>query len=896
MSETRQGTLRWTTRKDRTRSFLISWTTKKGASQNTPPRQGVLASDLQTAADNDIAVDYELSPDGSYPINIRRAGTPWVPRAAAPDARPVTRPGSPAGAARVGHFHNPYNFIPAVESKPHPDLGRHRPVGHKAWHQDCFSGRLKIAIELVTPLLVPDASRARKETNGHTILPLLTEPDEHTPKLPVTSFKGALRSAYEAITNSRLGIFQGHDTPLGRRMEAGEGLAMVPARLDELGRLELWMGTLNPRNEGEFENNRPHDRRPPGNVMYAAWLRHYHRGGRSRSGPAYDRDALKYPDGTYPQHGDAVVCWLRKAQKLNAQGQARFSYWRVEAMEKGHDPAALPPESALGNPPADFGNSHRLVAGERPMRALGFVSVTNQNIGNKHDERVFFVPAGQRPYMAPTTKEQIEGWCAAWKHLVADYKEKAQKIIDRRNRERMPLDTYESRDIGKTALSRHICASGARELRPGDLCFVRIDAQGRIAGLYPVMISREVAKITPLHFLPEDLWPAVSLDTLSPADRVFGWVDQSGGVRKDEKRAYKGQLRIVSLAYAGSSGPALTRFESPLPLAILSNPKPEQARFYVAADKKGNPQKSDIGRDEASYDHGITTKTQTRKGLRGRKVYPHHADLPEGYWDGPAAWRGARERPDQPQQVGGIFREYVRIAEDAAVQRDDQNRSIEGWVNPGVRFEGEIDVVNLSKVEVGALLYLLSLPDGCYFRLGGGKPLGFGSARLTLADLDLKDGQSIKKDLLALLPESPSTKDAVPASERLLQFVQAYRNAMQAAYGDGHDFSEIPLIKAFLTAAGGFADGKPVHYPRAAPADWDGRARVPPNPEGKNYEWFAANDRTARFDSGPRQSLDPLWSPTGLTMLASRGDLRGSAPRTGPPRARPYQSQGLRPR
>jgi hypothetical protein len=69
----------------------------------------------------------------------------------------------------------------------------------------------------------------------------------------------------------------------------------------------------------------------------------------------------------------------------------------------------------------------------------------------------------------------------------------------------------------------------------------------------------------------------------------------------------------------------------------------------------------------------------------------------------------------------------------------------------------------------------------------------------------------------------------------------------------------------------GFADGKPVHYPRAAPADWDGTARVPPNPEGKNYEWFAANDRTARFDSGPRQSLDPLWSPTGLTMDRKEG-------------------------
>jgi CRISPR-associated protein (TIGR03986 family) len=896
VSEPLRGKLRWSLGRNRDRSWLMSWTSKRGTPVNTPPRLGTIAADLLNAADNDIDVDYELSPDGSYPVNIRRAGTAWVgaappSRDAAREPRPAERPQTrqeASGSAGIGHFHNPYNFIPALPPTETGPLGRDLPVGHKAWFPEHFSGRLTVDIELTTPLIVPDAARARKQ-GDHTILPLLTETDGKTPKLPVTSFKGALRSAYEAITNSRLAVFQGHGVPLGRRMEAGEGLAMVPARLADSGTLELWMGTLNPRNDAEFRRNCPQaDRRPPGNLMYAAWLRRYNRGGSSRAGPAYDPDAIRYPDGTYPRHGEPVVCWLRKAEKTNLSGQARFSYWRVEAIRKGHDFGALPPAGALGNPPASFGNSHRLVAGERPIRAWGYVSVTNQNIGNKHDERVFFVPEGQRPYSIKPGPDRLAEWRLRWSQLVADYKEKAEKIIKRRKGDpdrpetSIPLDTYENRDIGKTALSRHICEADAAQLKPGDLCFARIDRQGRADGLLPVMISRELASIAPVDLLPEALRPAMSLAALSPADRVFGWVRQDGGAGPQGKGAYKGQLRIASLSYAGNEnqGEPITRFAAPgLPLAILSTPKPEQARFYVAADQNGTPQRNGIDKEEAAYDAGAAGGG-SRKGLRGRKVYPHHRGLPVEYWDGPAALNAAREQPARAQRAGSGFREYVRVATDISALRDDQNRSIDGWVNPGVRFQAEIEVINLSEVELGALLFLLTLPEGCHFRLGGGKPLGFGSAHVRLVALDLRDGAAIRNDLLNLLPRTVAggkrltAINAGEAAEVGKAAARAYKEAMVEAYDSGA-FEQIPLVKAFLNAARGFTDGRPIHYPRAAAPDWDGRSPVPPNPEGKNYEWFVANDRAGRFDPGLHLALDPLWAPTGLAMLAAREDRGG---------------------
>src|SRR5438067_273226 len=105
MSDTQQGTLRWSIGKDKKRTWNIGWTSKRGKAQTTPPRDGTLAPDLLTATDNDIAVDYELSPDGSYPIQIRRTGTAWTgARPAAPAARDhaaqAVRPGGAIASAR----------------------------------------------------------------------------------------------------------------------------------------------------------------------------------------------------------------------------------------------------------------------------------------------------------------------------------------------------------------------------------------------------------------------------------------------------------------------------------------------------------------------------------------------------------------------------------------------------------------------------------------------------------------------------------------------------------------------------------------------------------------------------------------------------------------------------
>ncbi len=343
--------------------------------------------------------------------------------------------------------------------------------------------------------------------------------------------------------------------------------------------------------------------------------------------------------------------------------------------------------------------------------------------------------------------------------------------------------------------------------------------------------------VAPADLLPASLRPATSLQQLSPADRVFGWVNQRG------KGAYKGNVRIGPVMCGTND--SIENFGTPgLPLAILGQPKPQQARFYVAKNQSGEAQNKGLTKEEAGYSSG--------KGLHGRKVYPHHNGLPNGHWDNAVVDRTQRA-------VNGHFQEYRRPRLHGQEQRDNQNRSIQGWVKPGTEFTFDIHVTNLSQVELGALLWLLSLPDNHYHRFGGGKPLGFGSVRLEIdaANTHLYDGKEWKQIY--------STFDEVPTTEAdRTEIVQAFQDAVRTSFGSPASFENVPFIAAWLKMATGHEDTLPTHYPRARQ---QGRGDpVPPNPEGLAYEWFVANDRTGH-NGGPQVSLPNLANDGGLPML-----------------------------
>ncbi|QYU68237.1 hypothetical protein J4558_25985 [Leptolyngbya sp. 15MV] len=106
---------------------------------------------------------------------------------------------------------------------------------------------------------------------------------------------------------------------------------------------------------------------------------------------------------------------------------------------------------------------------------------------------------------------------------------------------------------------------------------------------YPNKISYPAS---PWELLHESLRPATSLDQLSPADRVFGWVRAEKNADEGKENieiAYKSRVRVGPVQCLSNAEEAIENFHPTLPLNILSTPKPQQAKFYVVVGDIGVP-------------------------------------------------------------------------------------------------------------------------------------------------------------------------------------------------------------------------------------------------------------------------------------------------------------------
>lgn len=237
---------------------------------------------------------------------------------------------------------------------------------------------------------------------------------------------------------------------------------------------------------------------------------------------------------------------------------------------------------------------------------------------------------------------------------------------------------------------------------------------------------------SPADCLPDSLHPAKTIEQLSPADRLFGWVGQ------EEKGAWRGKLRFSDAIYEGAEKPVEGFAEkNGKPLKILGAPKPAQARFYLG-DASGKPQRNGLPKESAGYEEG--------KKLRGRKVYLHHRNfLPSS-----------------------VFTQ----------EGNKQNRSITGWIPVGKEFSFSIRFENLTGEELGGLLTLLGLSGSkcpCCFRLGYGKPLGLGSVTLipSIPDIVIFSGKE-----MAMHYRSLEKEPIISGKKNLKLFIDIFLKAM----------------------------------------------------------------------------------------------------------------------
>lgn len=325
---------------------------------------------------------------------------------------------------------------------------------------------------------------------------------------------------------------------------------------------------------------------------------------------------------------------------------------------------------------------------------------------------------------------------------------------------------------------------------------------------------------SPAECLPDSLHPAKTIEQLSPADRLFGWVAQE---RPRGHGAWRGKLRFSNGVYEGEGSPIEKISEgngrqgNGRPLKILGEPKPAQARFYLG-DASGGPQADGQTKEEAGYKNG--------KKLRGRKVYLHHRNF----------------------SSSSVFTQ----------EGNKQNRSITGWIPAGKEFSFSIRFENLTGEELGGLLILLEpsrlkLSESesehpCYFRLGYGKPLGLGSVTLspTTPDIIIFSGEE-----MATRYRSLEKGSVIPEKKDPNLFIDIFLKAMSR---------QSSLLSDFIKVGEG-VDGT-IAY-----------SIIEDRPDAPIYEWFVANER------GEKRSLPSI----GRTLPSYLPRSRSNAPtrRTG---------------
>lgn len=338
-----------------------------------------------------------------------------------------------------------------------------------------------------------------------------------------------------------------------------------------------------------------------------------------------------------------------------------------------------------------------------------------------------------------------------------------------------------------------------KKLRDGGcvLCWAKI-REGYVDHLVPTRFGRATYAASPRQALPDSIRPAQTLKELSPADRVFGWVDHEGTSAKGGT-AHRGQLQIGAVRLTSSVETAIHALgERGLPLQALSSPKPAQALFYAAADAIGTPMPD--GKVKRAWD----TAYRDGASVAGRKVYSART----------RKWTEAAAR--EPSGV-----------------QSTQNGTIRSWIEPGTEFEFDIRVTNLNPAEAGALMWLLSRESDHRLRLGGGRPLGFGEIHLTCTEAQLRTGAEMRDDLRDGRPAAPSDGEPLDAAHRERLVKTFLTAAQELSYDPTLAGDELPdHLAALLASMTGLGDA-PVHYPRMRKG-------------GDIFEWFSRNVQRQR--------------------------------------------------
>ncbi|MFB8787640.1 MAG: TIGR03986 family CRISPR-associated RAMP protein [Potamolinea sp.] len=188
----------------------------------------------------------------------------------------------------------------------------------------------------------------------------------------------------------------------------------------------------------------------------------------------------------------------------------------------------------------------------------------------------------------------------------------------------------------------------------------------------------------------------LSVPLIDIADAIFGWVKQESKEKKLPKYFNKQRAGrvFVTDALCQSSQNVISDESQLLTPKILAEPKPSNFPHYLVQPKA----------DKSELKHYASEPIQETV-IRGHKLYWHQGSNPEFK---------LKRNLDKKKEVS-----------------DTQTTKIKP-IKKGVTFKFDIHFENLSKVELGALLWVLDIAQDDRYRLklGMGKPLGLGAIKI----------------------------------------------------------------------------------------------------------------------------------------------------------------------
>lgn len=711
----------------------------------------------------------------------------------------------------MSKFHHAYNGIPTVDNSQavcfDADAFGYRSLDHIA--RDRVSGFIDIEITTMTPTLPGFKTR-----DGTIAVPSGSgNPGGATSiqdaLIPATALKGMLSSAYEAVTMSRLRIFdKQHTRTLSHRPPARKAQSTYPAFLTSDGDswelvftfkkkvvdAQFWTGNQRPQTVGLIDSTAGEDgysdvaqlRRDLPHltaVQYrsgkveiqkdatreiATAVRFYDHADRQVD---LDLKGAKEKQQYFPNRG--FVIRTRSDDHTISESERKRYEFIFPFVEKGSEKEA-----------------YRLQVDRTIMEQ--FLSTLHDYARNTLDE-------AQR--LGYTTRD---GRDAAAHAALSNTPRLINNYL---NPQLLAGEPFERIDITDEAIESYL-KEHLKEVHdknvPGIPVFVSIDVNKgdgpwKLASIKISPVGRMIGKDSVSAYKlaqDQDRDPARSLDVASPGDSMWGFVPQTKDNGETPAGGLSGRILLEPAYFSRSSSSSpeadrqLLKVHHPAHFITLASPKPRTGVPYLRDSEGRNLEQRSPGADRKN------PVPRERAFLTGqtliRKVYPTHRELID-------------KKVTLPESTA-----------DTAMAT-----KITSWIEPEAVFLSRIHFTNLSERELAILLWLLKpnkLSEGFknidegYHHLGFGKPLGMGTVRVDAILCCLVSGSVLAQQYISL--------NGVIGHFGEIALENGQKKKIKDINIEGHidkhlhkTFTQSIPVKCFCRQACGWKDGKPVSYP-----------------------------------------------------------------------------------